>query len=66
MLGHGKIETTKKYYIHYFKKQNLERDRQLMIKVSELHRLPSGTVPALPRPMRDTCEIEGEVIEVKA
>jgi integrase len=57
MLGHGKLETTQKYYIHYFKRQNLERDRQLMVKVSDLHRLPA--------PMRETCEIEAQAIDIE-
>ena len=58
MLGHAKIETTQKYYIHQIRKLNLERDRPFMVKVSELHR-------ALPKPMRDSCEIDGEAIEIK-
>jgi integrase len=58
MLGHGKIATTQKYYQYYFIKQNLERDRELMRKVSHLHQ------PQLPSPaMRDLCEIDGEVTE---
>jgi integrase len=59
MLGHGKIETTKKYYIHYFKKQNLERDRQLMAEVSKLHRLPP------PRPMREIGENSRQAADFK-
>ena len=39
MLGHAKIETTQRYYIKWFKQQNLERDQQMMVKVSDLHRL---------------------------
>ena len=58
MLGHAKIETTQKYYIHQIRKLNLERDRPFMVKVSQLHR-------ALPKPMRDPCEIDGEAIEIK-
>ena len=60
MLGHGKIATTQKYYQYHFIKQNLERDRELMRKVSRLHQ------PQLPSPvMRDSCEIDGEAIEIK-
>ena len=55
MLGHGKTDTTKKYYIHFFKKQTLERDRAILAKMSDLHRLP----------MRDSCEIEGQVLDLK-
>ena len=45
LLGHGKLETTQKYYIHHIKKQNLERDRAMMARVSKLHRLPSAPPP---------------------
>jgi integrase len=66
MLGHGKIGTTQKYYIHHFKKQNLERDRELMIRVSDLHSILPSQPPALPSPaMRDSCEIDGEAIEIE-
>jgi len=66
LLGHSKIETTQKYYIHHFKKQNLERDRALMLRVSDnLRELPFER-PALAKPiMRDSCEIEGEVIDIE-
>ena len=59
MLGHGKIATTQKYYQYHFIKQNLERDRELMIKVSQLHQ------QQLPKPMRDSCEIDGQATEIE-
>ena len=64
MLGHGKLETTQKYYIHQIKKLNIDRDRPFMMKMSEIHRaLPGQKQAALPSPMRDLCEINGEAIE---
>jgi len=65
MLGHGKIATTQKYYIYFFKKQHHERDRLMMAKVSELHRLQPGELPALPKPRRDSCDIDGEAIDIE-
>ena len=66
MMGHDKIETTQRYYARPFKKQTLERGRELMVKVSDLHRLLPHERPALPSPaMRDSCEIDGEAIEIK-
>ena len=63
-MGHDKIETTQRYYVRPFKKQSLERGREMMMKVSALHQLLPGEQPALPSPaMRDLCEIDGEVIE---
>ena len=64
MLGHAKIATTQKYYIHHFKKQNLERDRAIDERMSDCidcHR-PAAARPA--EPMRDLCEIDGEAIEI--
>ena len=57
MLGHGKTDTTKKYYIHFFKKQTLERDRAILAKMSELHQ---------PLPRRDSCEILSQASDHKA
>jgi integrase len=66
LLGHAKIATTQKYYINHILKQNLESDRKLMVKMSELHRLSSGQMQhALPKPMRDLCEIDGEAIDLE-
>ena len=65
MLGHGKLETTQKYYIHQIKKLNVERDRPFMLKLSEMHRALPGQVPALPSPiMRHSCDIDGEGTEI--
>ena len=66
MLGHAKIETTQRYYIKWFKQQNLERDQQMMMKVSELHRLLAAPPPTgLPKPVGDLFEIEGEALEIE-
>jgi integrase len=63
MLGHSNTNTTRKYYIHYFQKQEAERHRFIADKVSVMHQLPGSTM-ALPSPMREKCEIDGEVIDI--
>lgn len=62
MLGHSNINTTMKYYIHYFQKQEAERHRLIADRVSAMHQLP-GNPMALPAPMREICEIDGEVVD---
>ena len=47
MLGHAKIETTQKYYIHQIRKLNLERDRPFMVKVSRTASAPPFALPSL-------------------
>ena len=64
MLGHAKIETTQKYYIHHIREAEPgTRPPMRWCKVSELHRFRSP--PSLAEPMRDSCEIDGEAIEIK-
>jgi integrase len=59
MLGHSNIGTTQKFYIKFFKKQEAERHRLIADKVSAMHQFP-----ALPKPMREICEISAEDIEI--
>jgi integrase len=63
MLGHANTAITEKVYIHYFKKQQAERHREIADRVSALHRLPGG-VPALPSPMREKCVIDADDAEI--
>jgi integrase len=63
MLGHSNTQTTQKHYIHYFEAQEAERHRLIAGKVSAMHRLPGNTV-ALPAPMREICEIDGEATDI--
>jgi hypothetical protein len=63
MLGHSNINTTQKHYIHYFKKQEAERHRSIADKVSVMHELP-GNAMALPSPMREKCEIDGQAVDI--
>ena len=63
LLGHSNTQTTEKHYIHYFKKQQAERHRLIADKVSAMHQLP-GNTRALSAPMREKCEIEGDVIDI--
>ena len=56
MLGHSNIRTTQKHYIHYFKREEAERHREIANRVSAMHRLPA--------PTRDICEIDAEAFEI--
>lgn len=53
-LGHEKIETTQRYYVRPFKKQSLKRGREMMTKLSALHRMVPDDQAALPSPRYST------------
>jgi integrase len=56
-LGHSNIQTTQKHYIHYFQKQQAERQREIVDRVSTMHRLLPAPTPQI--------DVDAEIVDVE-